>query len=105
CAEGPTSISGKPLFPRSVSVLVRSGANQSDRMRNIIKLLTADLLKAFAFGRELFVDLNGFLGHDLVRLLRTTHQCEVFPGCDSFMTVTIKAQAEHQGFLAIGRRL
>jgi hypothetical protein len=67
-------------------------------MRDVVKLLMADLFELLAFGGKLFVDLDDFLRHHFVRFFRAAHQSEVRPGRDSFMAVGIKADPDHYRF-------
>lgn len=59
-------------------------------MGNILELLAANLLECFAFGRQLFVNLDDLLGHDLVRFLGPANQSEVRACRDSFVPIRIK---------------
>src|SRR5512135_446830 len=81
---------------RSVILLGRV-AVEADRVGDVVELLVADLFELLAFGGEFLVDLDGFLGHDLVGLLGATHQNEVGAGGEALVAVGIESEAKHDG--------
>src|SRR5258705_1077816 len=101
CAA-PASEASKPMsrtgIPSRNGPLVGGwggGPMKTDRGGNFIELLVADFLEPFALGSKLLVDLDRLFGHDFVRVLRATHQREVWAGGKALMTVRIQAQTEH----------
>ena len=70
---------------------------QADRMGDFVKFFAADVLEAFARGGKLFVNLDRFLGHDLVGFFRAAKEEEIRTGGQSLMAIRIKSEAEHQG--------
>lgn len=66
-------------------------------VRDVIEFLFADVLKLLAARFELFVDLDGFLGHLLMRGLGTAEEREVIAFGDALVAVGIKAEAEESG--------
>ena len=71
---------------------------QSDLMGDVLELGAADFFQPFAAGLELFVDLDGLLGHVLMRVLGTADQREIFTRGDAFTSIRIQTEAENLGF-------
>ena len=67
-------------------------------MGNIIHFFPGYVLQLLALGGQLFVDLDGLFGHDLMGLLRTADQGEIWTLSDSLLTVGIKADPNHHRF-------
>jgi len=78
---------------------------EADFVGDVVELIAADLFELFAAGLELFVDLNGLLGHHLMRFLRAADQRKVRPGRQPFMTVGIQSDTKHHclAFSLFGR--
>jgi hypothetical protein len=70
---------------------------QPDFKCDIIELLVADSVELFATGLELFIDLDGLLGHCFVRFLRSAQERKILAGCNALVSVGIQAQAEDRG--------
>lgn len=66
-------------------------------MRDVIELLFADGFELLAACLQLLIELEGFLGHDLVRLLRAADEEEIFAFGDALVAVGIQANAEQRG--------
>ncbi len=58
-------------------------------MSNILELFPADVIKAFAFAGELFVDLNSLFGHLLVGFLGASDELEILTGGNPLMTIRV----------------
>ncbi|HTX22234.1 MAG TPA: hypothetical protein VMD27_10320 [Candidatus Aquilonibacter sp.] len=71
---------------------------QSHFVGNVFEFLMADRFKLFAARLELFVDLDGLLGHLLVGFLCATEKREIRAGGDSFVAVGIQSDSKHHGF-------
>lgn len=69
-------------------------------MGDVIEFFVTDVFKAFAGSGEFFVNLDSFLGHDFMGLLRTTHEDKVGAGGKAFVAVGIEAETNHQSFAA-----
>src|SRR5215213_6961658 len=69
---------------------------KSNGLRDLVELIMADVLQTFSFAFELLVDLERLLRHLLVSVFRAAHQREVWTGGDTFVTVVVKANTEHQ---------
>jgi hypothetical protein len=63
-------------------------------MGNVVKFLMADGFELFAARLELFVDLDGLLGHLLVRAFGAAHQRKIRPGGEPFVAVGIQPDAQ-----------
>lgn len=70
-------------------------------MRNIIEFLFAHRLQLFAARLEFLVDLDGLLGHLLVRIRGAADQHEIIAFGDAFMAIGIEADAEQRGLAFI----
>src|ERR1017187_3374189 len=68
---------------------------QTDRVGDVVEFLVADVFQLLALGGELFVDLDGFLGHQLVRFLGASHQCEIGPRRQPLVSVGVEADPQH----------
>jgi len=68
---------------------------QSDFLGDVIEFITADFFELLATRLELFVDLEGLLGHHLMRFLRTANERKIRPGGKPFMAVRIQSDAEN----------
>src|SRR5262245_55204620 len=68
-------------------VFVRLVAAKADGVGDVVKFLTTDVFEALAGGRKFLVDLDGFLGHDLVRLLGTAGEDEIRAGRYAFVAI------------------
>jgi len=79
---------------------------QADFVRDVIKLRVADFFELLAARLELFVDLDGLLGHLVVGFLRAADEREIRAGGDAFFSVGIQSDAEQRGsaFRFIGVR-
>lgn len=73
-------------------------AMESNGVRDIIKLFTADFLELFSLGRELFINLDHLLSHDLMGLLRATDQDKIGAAGQAFMAIGIQSDTQHHGF-------
>jgi len=71
---------------------------QTHLVGDVVKFLVADIFQLLAARPELFVDLDGMLGHLIVSLLRTADECKVWSGGDALFTVGIQPDAEDGGF-------
>ncbi|MCX6904506.1 MAG: lamin tail domain-containing protein, partial [Verrucomicrobia bacterium] len=80
------------LFPRSFRVWV-----QPHFLGDIVKFLPADSIKGLAVGGKLLVDLDDFLGHDLMGFLAAAHQGKVGSERQAFVAVRVQPHAEHHG--------
>ena len=60
-------------------------------MSDIVEFLMGNVIKAFAPGGKLFVDLNGLLDHDLVRFLAPTDHGEIITGRNPFVAIGIES--------------
>src|SRR5882757_4612383 len=67
---------------------------QPDLGGDVAEFLMAHLLQSFAARLELFVDLDGFLGHHRVGFLRAADQREILALGDALMAVGIQPEAE-----------
>ena len=74
-------------------------------MGDVVEFIVTDVFELLAAGLEFFVDLDGFLGHHLVRFRRAADEREIRPGRQPFVTVGIKTDAEHYclAFFLLGR--
>lgn len=63
-------------------------------MSNIIELFPADVIKAFAFAGELFVDLNSLFGHLLVGFPGAPDELEILTGGNPLVTIRVKADSQ-----------
>jgi len=79
-------------------LLVRLKLLQPDLRSDVGEFLVAHFFQAFAARLELFVDLDGFLGHHVVGLLRAADQREIIALGDALMAVGIQPEAEDRGF-------
>jgi hypothetical protein len=77
---------------------------QSHFLCDVVKLFAAYFFQLFAARFELFVDLDGFLRHVVMRFLRAADEREVRPRGDTLVAVGIQADAEDGGdaFLLFG---
>ena len=71
---------------------------QPDLVGDVVEFLTADIIEVLATRLEFFVDLDGFLGHLLVRVLGTADEREIIALGDAFAAIRIQAEAEDSGF-------
>src|SRR5277367_324661 len=71
---------------------------QTDGMRDVVELFAANFFEALSFGCELFVDLDYFFRHLLVRFLFAAQKREIRPGGEPFVPVAVEADTEHDGF-------
>ena len=74
-------------------------------MRDVIELRLADVLELLAARLELFVDLDGLLGHLRVRVFRAADEQKIVALRHALVAVGIQAHAEQRGlaFVFFGR--
>jgi len=63
-------------------------------MRYFLEFFAADIFECFAARVKMLVYLDGFLGHFLVRFLRTADESEVGAGGNSLVAVGVKTNPE-----------
>ena len=73
-------------------------ALQPDLMGDVVKFLVADFVKPLAARLEFLVNLDGFLGHLLVRVPRSAHEREVRAFGDALVSIGIESESEHHRF-------
>jgi hypothetical protein len=83
--------------------LLEVGFLQSHFLRDVVELFVCDGLELFAARLELFVYLDGLLGHLLVGFLRAADEREIRAGRQPLVTVGIQTDAEHQCFFLFRR--
>lgn len=67
-------------------------------MGNIIEFFTAHFFQPLAARGQLLVDLDGFLGHFLVRVFGAARQQEIVPLGHALVTIRVKTDAQHDSF-------
>ena len=64
-------------------------------MGDVVEFSVADFFELLATRLELFVDLDGLLGHLCVRVFRATDQRKIRPGGKPFVAVGIQSDAKN----------
>src|SRR5438128_12053004 len=67
---------------------------QSHRMGDVVELFATDFVQFFAFGLKLFVDLDGLLGHFLMRFLAAADEGEIRTGRKALVADGAQTDAE-----------
>jgi len=67
-------------------------------MGDVVKLIMADIFQPLAARFELLVDLDGFLGHLLMRAFGAADEREVRSGGETFVAVGIQSDTHHDCF-------
>ena len=67
-------------------------------MRDVVELRLADVLELLAACLELFVDLDGLLGHLCVRVLRAADEQKIIALRHALVAVGIQPDTEQRGF-------
>src|SRR5262245_31719228 len=85
---------------RSVSQVSFFGvmAGEADGVGDVVEFLGGDFSELFAFGGELFVDLDGLLGHLLVGVLCAAGEKKIRASSDPFVAVGIEPDAQENRF-------
>src|ERR1700722_273719 len=78
-------------------LLLRRAA-EADGVGDVIEFFAADFFEAFAFGGEVLIYLDYFLGHLFVRFLFAADERKIRTRGDAFVTIRVEADAEHQCF-------
>ena len=76
---------------------------EPDFLGNVIEFFARDGFELFAAGFELFVDLDDFFSHRLMRFFRTADEGKVLARGDAFMAVRIEADSEHDSLALLLR--
>lgn len=71
---------------------------QSNGVRDVVKLFAADGFQRLAAVFQLLVDLDGLLGHLLVRVLAAAYEGKVIPFGHALVTIRIQSHAKHHRF-------
>jgi hypothetical protein len=89
--------------------MCRGGSNfffavplQPDGMGDVIEFRAADLVQPLSPGRQLFIDLESFFGHGIVRFTRPADEGEIRAGGHALVAVGIQSESEHErGFFLL----
>lgn len=80
---------------REGSILFSVAPFQADGVGDVIEFLTTDFVQLLATGCELFIDLDSFFRHGVVRFLCATNEGKIGAGSHTFVSVGIQADSNN----------